>query len=293
MEFAVRNATLADATEIAAVWAAALPYRVVTPTSLAHDLAVAGGPRALVGVEGERVVGFGRVSRPGEGGSRLTVLVAPDERGHGVGSALVEALMTEAVGTGARLLLTVVDDASRKFAVRRGFVLGRELSYSRADLATIPEPQAVPAGFSMKTFAEADPHAIWEAFGATADDDPSGLAVGIGSYDEWVRTRWSEPLLSHKLSIAVLQDDRVVAFTALDVDFDRKVVWSNATGTRPEYRGWGLATLAKSAALHRCREAGITAAYTGNDAANEPMLAVNRRLDYRRIATSWTAAKDL
>jgi hypothetical protein len=49
----------------------------------------------------------------------------------------------------------------------------------------------------------------------------------------------------------------------------------------------------KSAALTRAREAGFSTAYTGNDAANAPMLAVNEWLGYRASSTVWAAEKTL
>ncbi|WP_342751434.1 GNAT family N-acetyltransferase [Murinocardiopsis flavida] len=47
------------------------------------------------------------------------------------------------------------------------------------------------------------------------------------------------------------------------------------------HRGLGLATYAKTTALHRARERGFTRAYTDNHVRNAPMLAVNARLGYR------------
>jgi hypothetical protein len=41
----------------------------------------------------------------------------------------------------------------------------------------------------------------------------------------------------------------------------------------------------KCAALRRAAEAGVTGAFTANYDGNEPMLAVNNWLGYRRTAT--------
>jgi hypothetical protein len=49
----------------------------------------------------------------------------------------------------------------------------------------------------------------------------------------------------------------------------------------------------KSAALARSRDAGFTHAYTGNDAGNVPMLAVNEWLGYQPVGAGWTAEKVL
>jgi GNAT superfamily N-acetyltransferase len=45
-------------------------------------------------------------------------------------------------------------------------------------------------------------------------------------------------------------------------------MWSEITATLPEYRGHGLATLVKVAALHWAADRGVTVAYTSNDESN-------------------------
>jgi len=56
---------------------------------------------------------------------------------------------------------------------------------------------------------------------------------------------------------------------------------SEMTGTLPGFRGRGLARLAKLRVLRGARDLGLTELVTENDAENEPILAVNRRLGYR------------
>jgi hypothetical protein len=63
------------------------------------------------------------------------------------------------------------------------------------------------------------------------------------------------------------------------------------TGTRAGHRGRGLATLAKAHSLQALAAAGVTRAATGNDEANAAMLAINGRLGYRPIASTWTATR--
>ncbi|MGY5026869.1 GNAT family N-acetyltransferase, partial [Streptomyces griseus] len=60
---------------------------------------------------------------------------------------------------------------------------------------------------------------------------------------------------------------------------------SAMTGTLREFRGRGLAKLAKNDSLHRARAAGYTDAYTSNDTGNGPMLAVNAWFGYEICAT--------
>jgi hypothetical protein len=84
----------------------------------------------------------------------------------------------------------------------------------------------------------------------------------------------------------VLVDGEPAAYTAAQADRGDRY-WSAGTATRRAYRGRGLALLAKAESLRRARDAGNRIAYTANDAANAPMLVVNRRPGYRPAATQW------
>jgi GNAT superfamily N-acetyltransferase len=223
------------------------------------------------------------------------VHVPPADRRRGIGTALTEAITDAAVEAGAGSLLVVVsdDDESKKFAADNGFTLSRQMSHAKAALDQAPAPAAVPAGLRLVTFDDVDPHRLWDAWGAVAEGDPSGLSH-TPPYDEWLAEDWDHPDLRRDLSIALLDaDDQVVSFVSTTADPDRRVIWSNLTGTIPPYRGRGLAKVVKSAALARSREAGFVAAFTGNDSNNVPMLAVNRWLGYESAASAWTAEKKL
>jgi GNAT superfamily N-acetyltransferase len=293
MTVTIRPATPADAGGIANVSVASVPYRVKPPAGVEFDLRLADGSHAVVADNQGSVDGYGKVSaRDKRGGCQLTILVPPARRGRGIGSALLSALLDEARRNGARTVMTAVEHDSRAFAVRQGFNIGRDLSYSRADLSGLPPQAQAPKGMNLCEYTSLDPRAVWEAETATGSDDPSGLSC-VPPYDDWLARRWHHPVRAQALSVAIMERDKIVAFAMTDADFGRKVVWSSATGTRPEYRGRGLAKAVKSAALWRCRAAGITVAYTGNDAANAPMLAINRWLGYQLTATSSIATKAL
>jgi GNAT superfamily N-acetyltransferase len=294
MSFEIRPGVPDDATEIAVIWREALPFLVKTARGIAHELRNSEGRQVLVATDGDAVVGYGSYWLPEAAGEgvRVNVMVPPAARRGGVGTALAERVVTLASGTGAGELLVAVMPDSRDFAVRRGFTIGRELSHSRAELAGLPEPAPVPDGLKLADFGGLDPRGVWEASRAVSGDDPSGLS-GIPSYEEWLVTEWEHPDHDLALSVAVLDRDTVASFVSTTADTERGVVWSNLTGTRPEYRGRGLAKVVKSHALARARDAGITAALTGNDANNHAMLAVNAWLGYRIAGSQWTATKKL
>ncbi|EST39756.1 hypothetical protein N566_00155 [Streptomycetaceae bacterium MP113-05] len=90
----------------------------------------------------------------------------------------------------------------------------------------------------------------------------------------------------------VLVEGEVAAYSVAQVD-GRDRYWSGMTGTRRAHRGRGLARLAKTEALRRARDRGYRHAFTGNDADNQPMLAVNERLGYRPAGSEWRYTKRL
>lgn len=65
------------------------------------------------------------------------------------------------------------------------------------------------------------------------------------------------------------------------------------TGTRRAFRGRGLARTVKHDSLTRSRAAGYREAFTGNDADNAPMLAVNRWFGYEPFLSEWRYVKEL
>jgi GNAT superfamily N-acetyltransferase len=299
MVFEIRTAGPEDAVGIARVWAAAMPQLVKTARGIEAELRIAGSSRhVLIAVDGDQVVGYGNVYLPDPGDTaprvRITVQVPPELRRRGIGGALAEAVSSAAAKAGAARLLVVVgdDDASKGFATRRGFTIERRMSHSQADLSTVPAPLAAPDGLRTVDYGQVDPRQLWIAEEAVGDDDPSGLSTGPG-YDEWLPAVRHHPDLRHDLSFAVLDGDRVLSFVSTTADPERRVIWSNLTGTIPAARGRGLAKVVKSAALARARDAGFVTAYTGNDAANAPMLAVNTWLGYTVSSAAWTAEKAL
>ncbi|WP_350280298.1 GNAT family N-acetyltransferase [Kribbella sp. HUAS MG21] len=298
MVFEIRTAGPEDAVGIARVWAAAVPHLVKTARAIELELRHGRSREVLIAVDGPDVVGYANLYLPPPDDAaprvRITVQVPPEYRKRGIGSALTTAITERAAAVGAARLLVVVgdDEDSQRFATGRGFTVGRRMTHSAADLTAVPEPLAPPAGLRVASYEDVTSRQLYDAEVQVREDDPSGLSGGP-EYDEWVRVSWDNPDGRRDLSVAVLDGDRVLSFVTTTADPDRKLIWSNLTGTIPAARGRGLAKVVKSVALARARDAGFTVASTGNDAANEPMLAVNRWLGYRETSAAWTAEKAL
>lgn len=115
-------------------------------------------------------------------------------------------------------------------------------------------------------------------------DEPSDVPTEFTDYEHWLSETWRHPLTSHDLTMVALVDGVPAAFTLARTDGGSRYA-SGMTGTARAFRGRGLAKLAKNASLHRARATGHTEAFTGNDAANEPMLAINNWFGYKISAT--------
>jgi GNAT superfamily N-acetyltransferase len=91
------------------------------------------------------------------------------------------------------------------------------------------------------------------------------------------------PLLDMQSSTVVLHGSEPVALCWLKGDRALGRYGVEFTGTAPDWRGQGLAMLAKLSALHLAARAGVRWIGTANDETNAPMLAVNRRLGHQSL----------
>ncbi|MER7417931.1 GNAT family N-acetyltransferase [Micromonospora peucetia] len=231
-----------------------------------------------------------RTSEP-DVGELCTLHVHPEHRGRGVGTALLTAALERLRSIGRRRIRTWALPESLPFARRHGFTPSRELRYSALDLRPAPPMPEPPPGVRLLPLTDIDPRRVWLADVASAADEPGDVPVDALSYESWYSETWENLGLDRAASTAAEVGDEIAAFSIVKRDGDR--MWSDYTGTVPAYRGRGLARLAKTAALHRAAAGGVRVAYTSNDEANAPMLAINVKLGYRPVGSSWSCLRDL
>ncbi|MCX4968442.1 GNAT family N-acetyltransferase [Streptomyces sp. NBC_00654] len=297
MTVIVRDFLPTDAEGWVRVRRAALPYMVTTAEQVAFDLATAHPDRRyrlLVAEEDGEVVGTAQVGishdtpEPGQG--FCNPYTHPDRLGRGAGSLLLSTAEEYLAGVGAVAVYTWVLDetACREFARKRGYGPSRPAHFLHLDLknSTLPPLQDVPAGVELRTaasFAD-DPRPLFEADAETTADEPSDTPSELADYEDWLNSTWRHPSFDRELTSVAMVDGEVAAFSAATTDGGTTYA-TGMTGTRRAHRGRGLAKLAKNDSLHRARAAGYTDAYTGNDAGNGPMLAINEWFGYRICAT--------
>ncbi|MBO0709117.1 MAG: GNAT family N-acetyltransferase [Candidatus Dormibacteraeota bacterium] len=81
--------------------------------------------------------------------------------------------------------------------------------------------------------------------------------------------------------------DRLVALSFLDFPVERGHVWTGYTACERAYRGRGIAQAVKDESVGQAVELGIPRVRTDNDAQNQPMLAINRKLGYVPVYSIW------
>ncbi|PSK65628.1 Mycothiol acetyltransferase [Micromonospora sp. MH33] len=224
-------------------------------------------------------------------GEISTLHVHPAHRLRGVGTALLDAALAHLRLLGAKRLLTWSQPGSLPFARRHGFTASRELRYSALDLRPAPPMPEPPPGVRLVSAADVDPREVHRVDAESSLDEPGDVPTDALGYDIWHHEVWDNLGLDRDASTLAEVDGRLVAVSLVKRDGDR--MWSDFTGTVPQHRGRGLARLAKQAALHRAATSGVRTAYTSNDEANAPMLAVNARLGYRPVASQWSCLRDL
>jgi len=283
----------------------ALPFLLFTPEAIAYDIAHAHPDahfRALVAEEDGEVIGTAQTAvvhdspEPGQG--FVNVYVHPERTGRGAGSLLVRTAEQHLAAAGVTKSLAWVLDApaNRAFAEHHGYRSSRSAHFLRLDLAngTLPPLQDPPPGVELRTGADfaADPRPLFALDAETISDEPSDVPYEFTDYEAWLREYWQHPLLSPELTSVAVVDGRPAAFSAARTDGATRY-GTAMTGTARDFRGRGLAKLAKNDSLHRARAAGYTEAVTGNDAGNGPMIAINKWFGYEICATEVRHVREL
>lgn len=301
----VREIEERDAPDAVALLRDLLPTSFQTPERLLHGLharPARAQRRVWVAEEGGSVVGWGHgqlewaAAVPDVGWLWAGVLA--EHRGRSLGARLWARVEGHLRSHGARELHTAVGDdaAGARFVVARGFEPERQDSVSALDLRGADTSALEP----LRRKLEAEglriaplrdvldrPRELHALFAAVLADVPADHPATDLPYEDFVRRSLEDPALDPDGSYVVLEDERPVALAWLVVDREGRRAQNEMTGTLHEYRGRGLARLAKLSAMRWCVENGIHELLTANDTTNVPMLALNRDLGYRPMF-NWT-----
>jgi GNAT superfamily N-acetyltransferase len=182
------------------------------------------------------------------------------------------------------LSFTTAELASQSFATAHGFRHTNTTRISGVDPRKI-EPPSIPLGVDLRPLAELEPRQVYELDAEAMLDVPGEVAMDNVAFEQWLEDYWRHPDTDLEASVAAVIDDRPVAFSHLRVAPGGRAV-TDMTGTLREYRGRGLALLAKRATLVNAARRGVELVSTENDEANAPMLRVNERLGYQPVGST-------
>ncbi len=305
----IRDFEPADAAAVSAALHEEEPPHPVTPEGVLHwrnGQPERARARLWVAEEGGRVVGWAeartRWTTKVQDVGDVWAYVVPSERGRGIGAALHAETERYVLGLGARILESwTYTAAGERLLERRGFrATGTEqvsiLDPARADLSELRalEEQKGHEGFRVVPLGGVigQVEELHRVYAAASQDVPEYFREDDVRLDEWKHETLGHPQLSLEGSMIVLSCKLPVALAFLEVDEPANIAVNEMTGTLPEFRRRGLARLAKLAAIRWAAEHGIAAIQTGNSHENPGILALNRKLGYRPVATETQYLRD-
>lgn len=234
----------------------------------------------------------------------VELLVDPERRRQGIGTALLESVV-------ARCRELVVETlrgehltpAGAAFAARLGAVDQQRVVRSLLDLraALLPKPSA-PEGFRLQTWLGRVPDEHVDAYvraRAAMDDapDPEGMDFPTATAE---KVRASEESLARRgremrLTVAIAVDGEIASFTELRVSRGSTLGFTDDTGTVATERGKGLARAVKLESLRRLRDdhPEIEVVTTRNAEENAAMRHLNESIGFRPTLVETMAALDL
>ncbi|HYF92122.1 MAG TPA: GNAT family N-acetyltransferase [Symbiobacteriaceae bacterium] len=299
----IRHAELADYAAIAAIMTLTKPEpysaeevrksderQQADPTQILHRL-------VAVAPDG-RVVGYGYSERQPwepEGRWGVTAATHPDERGRGVGTAMLTAAESIAREGGATEIMAWclgTDDASFAWAQRKGYTLKRQRTESVLDVQKFDPARfagacdRVRAGgltlalYEGKQVSEPLLRQIYDLDRVTTPDIPVWDAgMNFPAWEQY-RKEWTECPDAFIVALA-LDGDRVVGMSAVYFSATPgKSAGVGFTGVYREYRGRGIALAVKLMTIEEAMRRGVPRMRTHNDPDNPPMLAVNVKMGF-------------
>jgi GNAT superfamily N-acetyltransferase len=270
------------------------------PTSLADmrwsDEKYPGGRRFLAWLNGVPV-GSGGVGRmyiypPEYEGLWGNVVVLPEYRRQGVGSAILATIATATQAAGKTLLLGRVT-ADRLDAIdfldRRGFAEYERMKAVRLDLAAVAADRIdAPVGVVITSLDERPDlvDGIYRVAVESYPDIPGEGPTAPPTLEEFRILEIDRPTIpAGGFAIALdAATGSVIGYASLMIMAGNPTVaWHGMTAVARSWRGRGVASALKRATILWAGANGLHALETANDEANAPMRAVNGRLGYQPI----------
>lgn len=302
MAFQFRPWTVPDDLPRIAAIASVSSWGPVTPADLAESLRTtdaegishrlaATDPTGLVIAYGSA----GRAHFDERGRFAIRVVVAPEHRRQGIGSAMLAMLETWAYEQGATCLETRFRDEPEwfAFALRQGYatIQGRHLGFT-LDLSRFDETPFVGVlhrleAEGIRFLSMADEHTpllerqLYELERDSNHDEPGFEEAVFPPFEAWHKSLFESKNRPLDCTIVAVDGETPVGMTALRRTGagDMSVMF---TGVHRDYRGRSIALAVKLLSIRAARRHGAARVGTGSDERNGPMLHVNRKMGFER-----------
>ena len=293
----IRKAGDADAEAVVSILLGADDARVLSPQAwlhMRHTRPERQKAQELVAEDAGSVVGVAASGldtwAAGDDIGWCNVAVAPSSRRQGVGAALYERAVAHLADIGVHRATAFIrySEEGERWATARGWSRRITGPLIAVDPRAVPAPE-IPEGLRCVPMAELEPTAVYEAAAEAAHDEPRAEPLENLPYEDFLRD-WQSPDIDLESSAAVVDGDQVASFAFLYVAGDR--AQHGFTGTRRAYRGRGLATTAKRAALRAAAARGVDRVTTSNAEQNAAMRAINRKLGFEPIGEHVIIGRD-
>lgn len=244
-------------------------------------------------------VGFAQLGvLEGSQAGYVAILVHPDARRRGSGTALLAAVREQAQARGAaKLFGDHATEAGARFAADAGASELQRVVRSLLRLPLTATSEAVP-GYRLQSWAGPAPDTLLDSYAAARnaindapgfDEDPAVWTPAFVRDLETVVARRDREM---RITVALDERGEVAAFTELRVTRTPGATASTEdTAVMPEHRRRGLARWVKVESLLRLQQdrPDVRLATTSNAEENRAMLELNRALGFVPVAVRTTS----
>jgi GNAT superfamily N-acetyltransferase len=225
---------------------------------------------------------------------KMKVVVAPEERGHGLGTRMYEHALSVARNQGATCFESYIretDTVSLQFAKARGFTIIHHGFESTLDLTDFDEhrfddlmARVQAEGFRFFSLAdvgvtEENKHRLYDVNRTSGLDNP-GNDETFPDFDSFSKDVFDASWFRADTQILASHENCWAGLSAIGIYPADRHAYNAFTGVLREYRGRGLAQALKLQTILIAKKEGMRFIRTHNDSNNAPMLAVNRKLGY-------------
>lgn len=227
---------------------------------------------------------------PAASAPNVVVLVDPERRRIGVGTALFRAVsswvqahpdMPEEI----RVEASEADRDGIAYWERRGFVEVERLRFVELQLDGRTAPSVeLPQGLAVVTLADRPDliRSVYDLMDEARLDIPGEHELGIQPFDLWRRQLESPPSYRPDANFLIVAgDDQVVGWASIEMSGAMAgTAFHGMTATARSWRGRGLARALKSATIAWAQSEGLTRLLAANEARNAAMRHINLSLGY-------------